>query len=325
MLDTTGGAIGGVFGKPLAIKRNVWSGASDGTLQLQGQPSTADRRGFTWWIPQSLGRISFVGFMTNNPDRPANGFHTVIYQDLDRVIRPADGYYGGDSSVRPVVPGAFPDRPIVLNRPFVSPAELGYVFRDQPWKSLDFFSRFSADLGLLDLFSIDESDEQTPVVAGKVNLNSRRSEVIQAVLNGSAIHLADSRPEVGAANMNPALAEKLAKAVVKETREVNPVTFPGDLVPRVLGKTRPGDPADPLVGIFVKTEREVAIRSLAGIGNTRTWNFMIDLVVQTGSFPPQVTQARDFMVSAQRRVWVHIAMDRMTGEVVAAEREWVDE
>lgn len=322
MLDTTGGISGSLFGKPLTTNRNAWSGAADGTLQFRGEPSTADRRGMDWWHP--IARVSFVGFMTNNPDVPVNGFHTVIYQDLDRVIRPADGYYGGNSAVRPVVPGAFIDRPIVLNRPFTSPAELGYVFRDQPWKSLDFFSRFSADLGLLDLFSVDESEEKTPIVTGKISLNSRRPEVIKAALNGSALRLADIRPALGGANMDSALAGTVATAIVQETK-LNPVAFSGDLVPRVLGKALPGDTADPLNGVIHKTEREAAIRALAGIGDTRTWNFMIDLVVQTGSFPPQVTEARNFVVSAQRRAWVHVAMDRMTGEVVATEREWVDE
>lgn len=322
MLDTTGGISGNLFGRPLTTNRNAWSGASDGTLQLRGEPSTADRRGMDWWHP--IARVSFVGFMTNNPDVPANGFHTVIYRDLDRVIRPADGYYGGNSAVRPVVPGAFIDRPIVLNRPFTSPAELGYVFRDQPWKSLDFFSRFSADLGLLDLFSVEESAENTPIVTGKISLNSRRPEVIKAALNGSALRLADIRPALGGANMNSTLAGTVATAIVQETK-LNPVSFSGDLVPRVLGKALPGDTADPLNGVIHKTEREAAIRALAGIGDTRTWNFMIDLVVQTGSFPPQVTEARNFVVSAQRRAWVHVAMDRMTGKVVATEREWVDE
>jgi len=290
----------------------------------------------TWWIPQSLSRISFVGFMTNNPDGPANGFHTVIYQDLDRIIRPADGYYGGDSAVRPVVPSAFIDRRIVLNRPFVSPRDLGYVFREQTWKSLDFFSRFSADLGLLDLFSVDESDEQTPVVAGKVSLNSRRPEVIEAVLSGANQQLGDVRPasagliQIGGSGptlpggktiINPAT---VAAGIVAETT-LNPISYAGDLVPRVLGKEIPGTAADVLAGVQTKPEREAAIRALAGIGDTRTWNVMIDLVVQTGSFPPQVTEARDFVVSAQRRAWVHVAMDRMTGEVVATEREWVDE
>lgn len=344
MLDTTGGTSGSVFGKPLTRNRNEWSGTSDDTLQLRGQPSTEDTRGMTWWIPpnprhplQSLGSVSFVGFMTNNPDVPApNGFHTVIYQDLDRVIRPADGYYGGNSGVRPMMPDQFIDRPIVLNRPFTSPAELGYVFRDQPWKSLDFFSRFSADLGLLDLFSVDESDEQTPVVAGKVSLNTRRPEIIQAVLSGAAQQLGDVRPaivgpiQIGGSGptlpANKAIIDPatVATGIVAETT-LNPISYAGDLVPRILGKEIPGTPADVLAGVQTKTEREAAIRTLAGIGNTRTWNFMIDLVVQTGSFPPQVTEARDFVVSAQRRAWIHVAMDRMTGEVVATEREWVDE
>ena len=42
--------------------------------------------------------------------------------------------------------------PIMLNRPFRNVAELGYAFRDLPWKTVDFFTDKSADAGLLDIF-----------------------------------------------------------------------------------------------------------------------------------------------------------------------------
>ena len=44
----------------------------------------------------------------------------------------------------------------MLNRPFRNVGELGYAFRDLPWKTLDFFSDKSADAGLLDIFTIND-------------------------------------------------------------------------------------------------------------------------------------------------------------------------
>src|SRR5205823_9664573 len=77
-------------------------------------------------------------------------------------------------------------RPIMLNRPLRSVAELGYAFRELPWKTLDFFSDKSADAGLLDIFTINDGvpvlDGSNPpniismsppiMIAGKLNVNS---------------------------------------------------------------------------------------------------------------------------------------------------------
>jgi len=267
--------------------------------------------------------------ITNRPteDGPLNGYHTVRYSDMDGVIRPGDGYYGGDYGVRPFVPGRFTDRPIILNRPFTSPADLGYVFRDVPWKSLDFFSRYSGDLGLLDLFSLEEAQDVTPVVAGKVNLNTRRPEVLATILTGTTQRLGDIRDTISAIEIGQASAidpAAVAAGVVAETT-ANAITYAGDLVPRILGKFQPGNASDVMAGIQTKPEREAVIRTLSAVGNTRTWNFMIDLVVQKGSLVPGTSELEQFVVSAQRRCWVHVAVDRITGDVVDMQKEWVDE
>jgi len=62
----------------------------------------------------------------------------------------------------------------MLNRPFHSVGEMGYVFRDMPWKTLDLFSANSADSGLLDLFTLSDA----PVIAGRVNPNSPYAPVL---------------------------------------------------------------------------------------------------------------------------------------------------
>ncbi len=79
-------------------------------------------------------------------------------------------------------------RPIVLNRPFKSVAELAYAFRDLPGKSLNFSQdvenddpqKLTADAALLDLFSMSES----PIRAGVVNLNAASESTLTALLAG---------------------------------------------------------------------------------------------------------------------------------------------
>ncbi len=241
------------------------------------------------------------------------------YADLDGVIRAADGYLGA----MPTVPGRMLERPTILNRPFRSVGELGYVFRDLPWKTLDFFTPNSADLGLLDVFSIEEPEDSTPVVAGKVNLNSAPPEVLQTLLVGSGYHA-----DFPAETMNASEAATLSQSIRAAATTV-PFRDRGDLVTRALGSS-----AMNLTGIDTspggagelsrtKIQREAAIRTLSEIGSTRTWNLLVDLIVQTGNFIPSSESMSDFVVRAERHFWIHLAIDRLTGEVVAKQTEEV--
>src|SRR5207249_2022924 len=103
------------------------------------------------------------------------------------VTRPADAIYPGAASTTgastPYYTTSTSYHPIMLNRPFRNVAELGYAFRDLPWKTMDFFTDKSADAGLLDIFAVNDGTQVlagTTVVgmappttsAGSVNLNS---------------------------------------------------------------------------------------------------------------------------------------------------------
>jgi hypothetical protein len=49
------------------------------------------------------------------------------------------------------------------------------------------------------------------------------------------------------------------------------------------------------------------------MGQTRTWNLLIDVIVQTGKYAPgttDVTQANKFTVEGEKRYWLHIALGR---------------
>jgi hypothetical protein len=68
-----------------------------------------------------------------------------------------------------------------------------------------------------------------------------------------------------------------------------------------------------------------AIRALADSGQTRVWNLLIDLIVQTA--PRFQTQASPthWEPTAQERVWLHVSLDRFTGRVLDTQWERVDE
>ena len=166
------------------------------------------------------------------------------YQDPDGVVRMGDGAYTNysDSGGKAVsgstlgLPMLMPakltsgsnvqgpvsnmdSRPVVLNRPFQSVAELGYVFRDTPWRSLDFFTPQSGDNALLDVFtaygpdpwSYASSKATTPaatnpantatsfvsekgLVAGRVDLNTAQAPVLAALIQGTLINTPVTNP-----------------------------------------------------------------------------------------------------------------------------------
>jgi len=280
---------------------------------------------FSWLSvgPPPIGYYAAMALMINPPDGALSAAEQNVgrYADLDGVTRAADGYLGA----LPTVPGRRRERPTVLNRPFRSVGEMGYVFRDMPWKSLDFFSRNSGDLGLLDAFSLEETDGSNPVVAGKVNLNSASSEVLQTLLAGSGDHV-----DLPSETMSDAEAATLAQSI-RTASDTAPFRDRGDLVRRTLGastmnltdlSTTPGDGGDLT---RTKIQQEAAIRTLAGVGSTRTWNLLVDLIVQTGRFTSSSQNISDFVVQAERHCWVHLAIDRLTGEVVGKKLEPVNE
>src|SRR5207302_1350791 len=96
-------------------------------------------------------------------------------------------------------PDNFVDRSLIMaggyqNGVFQSVAELGHVFRDQPWKTLTFTTASpnatakSADAGLLDVFTLHESSME----AGKTSLNTRQAPVLKAILSKVLQRLNDS-------------------------------------------------------------------------------------------------------------------------------------
>ncbi len=328
-----------------------------------------------------------------------NAPYRQAYADPDDVVRRASGaraILGGftDAEGLPLSqrPGSMLDnaqnRPIVLNRPFQSVGEMGYAFRGSPWKNIDFTTSESGDAALLDVFCISEppplSDSSgskslegavpsaPPLVAGKINLNTRQEPVIRALISGALKDEVDKSVLVTKEE-----SSNIARALLRRTmglREwLGPLSNISELVGKLFAKNLRDDPAkqgapvytskiprttteptrnpdmprgesylkwhytgfsEDLVkpGILSKTKdvkvprrQEAVIRALAGAGQTRVWNLMLDVIVQTGQIPPGGRDLGQFIRSAEARAWVFLAIDRFTGEVLDRQVEMVSE
>ncbi|SDU27586.1 hypothetical protein SAMN05444156_3006 [Verrucomicrobium sp. GAS474] len=293
------------------------------------------------------------------------------YQDPDGVLRRAMGGYvvpsGGTPAATTVglpiastlANGAVnvtpaqnqsQSRPIVLNRPFASVAELGYVFSGTPWKNLDFFTPESGDAALLDIFCVHDTPDPAGLVAGMVDLNTRQAPVLQALFSGACIdennHLATTPTGAIAAMSDPTLVKDLANAVISRSTSSASNKGPFQNVSELVGKYIPGyaggfngqafDGFSNDIGAIsgftaspsltnIQRFRESAIRPLASVGQTRVWNLMIDVVSQTGRYPTAAKSADDFIMEGERRYWVHLAIDRLTGKVLDKQVEVVQQ
>lgn len=249
-------------------------------------------------LPAHLANDSYPGMMYKN-----DGSSGIAVKDADGTVRKGDGFLG----VNPMQTGSTA-RPVVLNRPFRSVGELGYVFRDAPWKSLNFFSTDSGDAALLDLFCLEDSE----ITAGKVNLNTANTEVLTAILQGALRH------ETGGGEMSSTEAAAIAAELVAQTGNtafLNRAELVKSFATTNVSANWPAE----------KIRREAAVRALASVAQTRTWNLMIDLIAQSGKFGPKAGTAEEFIVEGERRMWLHVAIDRITGEVLEMQVEPVYE
>ena len=291
-----------------------------------------------WEVNQSAP-ISLTGALAN------------YYKDPDGVIRPGDGMYRdaatGDGMQLYTINGtggtALGDtgntqhgrRPVILNRPFRNVGELGYTFRDYPFKTLDFFSPFSADAGLLDVFSIQDDSHFTTtpqntivmnnVVAGRVNPNNSPLPVLESIFSYASKK--DLDPTY---NMSSSDIKAVAKAAVGRlglTTGPNPIRNRAELVTSVMNKAATG-----MVGVmsansdkYNKAYFEAPIRALADNVETRSWTLLIDVVAQSGHFSPTATTLDNFIVDGEKRYWLHVSIDRYTGQIIDQQLEPVYE
>jgi len=226
------------------------------------------------------------------------------------------------AGMSPTPPPAIPAY-AMLNRPFRNAGDFGYAFRTASGptptpspnpKTVDFYTPTSPDAAILDLFTYNSA----PLRSGIVNLNTQNAAVLTAILTGAF----QTEQNIGSAPSPSPVASPAAKSAA--TNIVNATTSQPALsradIPR-LSSTVINAP-------FTANEetRETIARAFSEITQTRTWGLLIDVITQTGRYPPGTTNlTQPFVVEAEKRYWLHVAIDRFTGEVIDRQLEAVSE
>lgn len=288
-------------------------------------------QGTSWFTLGTPSPYYLYQYANNN-----NTGSTAHYIDLDQVQRLGDFPTAGnasDPSNDELQPSLSATRPLALNGAFQngifqSVAELGHVFRDQPWKTLTFTSAMptnsstsarSADTGLLDVFTLHES----ALEAGKTSLNSRQNPVLKAILSQATKQLTGANVLDNTTERDPVVDALFALT------QAQPMVNKAELVTGRMdgnGNYIAGLAANSAVtSLGNKEARECIVRAFSDACQTRTWNLLIDLIVQSGRYPPNASSLAGFVVEGETHYWVHVAIDRFTGQVIDKQIEVVTE
>jgi hypothetical protein len=249
---------------------------------------------------------------------------------------PYDPNYGGNNPHRPDAnapsPPNPPSNPQVLNHAFATVGDFGYGILTSaggptpgptPLPTLKFWDNSTTPpfqyAPVLDFFSYNPVSSAYPR-AGIVNLYTRNAPVLAAILSRTLEK--DPGPTPGPSPtpvVSAADAMTAANAIVAETQRVlagNP-TYGSvqhtDLTRAIAGRlAKAAFDQVPNLAASDETKATVA-RALAEVGQTRTWNLLIDVIAQTGRYAPDATnvgQGNRFIVEGEKRYWLHIALGR---------------
>jgi len=301
----------------------------------------------------TLGGTSVFNTYYCDPDgvvRPGDNFRASA---ASAAADTGDGRYTYPASA--LTNSASDRRPVILNRPFRSVGELGYTFRDLPGKNLDFWTKLSADAALLDLFSV--SDEPA-IVAGEINPSNAPSPVLQAIIGKTMLNENENPytgsppdPKILTLDLNASVSTAPNASGVRPTMASGTIAtqlayyFSGPAAPHPLGSRADlvsaisavtdailsgtglnGSALTAFPNMANKAFSEAPVRALSSVTNTRTWNLMIDVIAQTGNFVPNAADLnKNFVVQGERRYWLHIAIDRLTGQIIDEQLEPVYE
>jgi hypothetical protein len=223
-------------------------------------------------------------------------------------------------------PAPVPTTNAQLNRRFENVGEFGYAYNPASTtlsKTLDFASATSNDRGLLDFFSYNMAGNR----AGIVNLNTRNAPVLASMICGAWVQdpgdetLPSPTPAPPTILVSQADALAAAQAIVHETTNNGPILTRAD-VPRLVAAVAAARP-NPFAGS--DEAKQTIARTLAEIGQARTWNLMIDVIAQTGRYGPNAQALTDFIPQGEKRYWLHVALDRDDGTVLGTQLEEVIE
>ena len=231
---------------------------------------------------------------------------TIIEYAANPSVSPNPRAYGVEVTPAPAPAPTPPTTPTVLNRALRSVGEFGYAYDNiSSGQTLNFTLNPATDAGVLDLFSYTSAT----VRAGVVNLNTRNSSAMVAVLSGAI----EAQPS---ATPSRPRRDAIAARLVAATSS-SPALSRQDLARLT---------AAVIANLGTSEEnREVVSRALSDLCQTRTWNLMIDVIAQSGKYPPTANNPSQFVVEGEKRYWLHIAIDRFTGEVIDQQLEAVYE
>jgi hypothetical protein len=263
----------------------------------------------------SIGELLSIGASWIDQIDTNNETTWIEYAPLDPSL-PTRKAFGVDRN-----PSADPDAPpppatlLVLNRSFRNVGELGYGYRNGT-ASLNFRTATSTDMVLLDLFSYNTATPRS----GPINLNTRNSAALNAVLRGAI-----TRDITSASLVNPSYMTQTAAATV--AANIISDLLNGSATKPLLGRAGIGQlvaAAGTSLGA-TEEEQETIARALAEVTQTRTWGLMIDVIAQSGRFSPGATNPSRFVVEAEKRYWLHVAIDRLSGKIIDQQLEAVFE
>jgi hypothetical protein len=324
-----GMATGPHFQNPANLSDSVWTGAAETWVD---NVSVSPRKNYDYVV----GGADPTSFYRDRDSIPRLGDAA----GWTNVVMPADAPATDPKGASPINTGAQMQRPLHLDRPFRSVAELGYVSRDDPWKTLNFISANSADSALLDIFYIGSTNSTSlnvsppDVIAGKMNINSAAqnilssgtttlsSPVLQALLSQTVRDYDSPVANTSVEDTGLTVAsdiKNLSTNIVNYVKVNGPVTSIGDIAGAFPQVTASSPPTPLYTGL--KNPSEALVRAVADSSGTRTWNLMIDVVAQSGKFNPNAGNLNNFTVDGEKHYWLHVAIDRFTGEIVDEQLE----
>jgi hypothetical protein len=346
-----------LFDAPMFAKadpRSIRYNSQIGVLNITGPPMTDASVGIvgTLW-PHAYSALTptptppAFWTMTSPGPTPSPNPNPALYSqttgdDAADGGNPYDESYGTLRTTP--TPNPNPYRPVMMNRPFRSVGEMGYAFRDQPFRTLSFSSTNSPDAGLLDLFTtvaygVTPTPSPSPSISpsyptptatprgGVISLNSLDAPALAAVLASTIARGytpwersgAPPGPSPTPITLTSSTANTVATNLVSSATSA-PLVNRAGLVNWIANLPSGLGPSTP------KTEREAVVRALGEVGQTRTWNLMLDVIAQSGRYPPNATSLQNgFVVGGEQRYWVHVAIDRFTGQVIDKQIEVVNE
>jgi len=214
-----------------------------------------------------------------------------------------------------------------LQRPFQNVGELGYAYNPITGNTLDFRTPGSSEAALLDFFTYNTTDNTAiyhlpyPLRAGPVNINTRNSAVIAALLTGALPTWPPPGTGVPSSSATP------AATLIANATSVQPAGYDGGQPVGRQDLARLAAAVGTTIGSTEEPQKTVA-RALGDTTQTRTWGLLIDVIAQTGRYTPDATsigQANKFVVQGEQHYWVHVAIDRFTNQVIDKQIEVVNE